>query len=221
MTSLSSARTPLLVAAGALAAVLSASSTASATALPYDQQAVNGSCITGDTLYQAAMTTDLEWVGQVPAGVWVNGLWVPSGWLLGHVSDYATCADGGFSAAAVGNPVQPLTTTQGDAPSPTTTSSTAPAGSGATTTTTAPVATGGVPSLTISAPYTDNGVQVVNLTWTPAGSADLYLDSNQGVYVADDVTSPQVVQVTTAVPWSATAYVVENGLQSNSVSLSS
>jgi hypothetical protein len=175
--------------------------------LPYDQQEVNGSCITADTLLAAATATDVAWydtpvVPSVPAGVWVNSLWVPSAWLLGRINDYATCSDSSSPEVTPSSSMDISSTTT------VVTGSSAPVVTSST----------GLPTLVISKPYSENGVQVVDLTWAPAGTADLYIDSNQGTYVADDVSSPETVQVPTAVAYDASFYIVEDGAQSNSVS---
>jgi hypothetical protein len=62
------------------------------TSLPNDQLIVSGSCVTESQLLTASLQAISDYApGSQPAGVYINGNWVPANLLFVEVSNYVSC----------------------------------------------------------------------------------------------------------------------------------
>ena len=78
--------------------------------LPADQLILNGSCIPGQTVFQTAEEAMANYApGMQPAGVYINGAWVPAPYLAAFSGDFVVGAAG--CTAPLGVPTTIATTT--------------------------------------------------------------------------------------------------------------
>lgn len=180
-------------------AVTSAQSTYQAlspNSLAADQMSLTGSCIDAGTLAQDAFATDLDWYANPtlpPAGIWVNGVWQPSAYLLGNYGQFI--ADG--QACVPGN--QLLT-----APSTTTPPATVPPTTDAPPTTSAPT--------TVAPSTTAPPTTVAPTTVPPTTTAPTTVPPTT---VPPTTVPPTTTAPTTAAPAPVLGYncVVRNGIK--------